>query len=512
MTDQLTADLNILRELVLQHQHQQRLADEADERVNDPEVPSAQSPSTNAAAAGTTADKLRSLQQDLGTLTEQLHAEKAVSARLLLQHRCDAASLEELLDQVVRVTKQVEDLTSELAEWKQRCQAAEAAHVGCAGQYESVREQVECVQQRVTETQAQHAVLSSTLTEAQQLLSKLADEKAQLMDTLRSRDAALLQLSGVELDRDEARARAQAFEGQHAEWVAEVREYQGYFDSAREEYVRGVHHVIAVRQEHEALREALAQSEARCAQWEQIFEDFCMHARAGCASVRADAATDASVEHISSAVVAVAATEGDSAGSGSGSGPDASDHHADPASPPNVAFESLLEAKVADLALRLCDAQARAEAAEHTAGDLCRLSLADSTLLIYLKSLVCALRPQVDGLAEHNAQLQARLLAAESFTDALMQHVVCLGEAFAEEASQRCWLTASIARDDVTAKTCTAEATRRAIGCGSDVGVRSGGGGGSGTAQPPATPLSALTQSRRHRLRTTALGRRGHDS
>ncbi|CAC9485549.1 hypothetical protein conserved [Leishmania donovani] len=495
--DQLAVDLSALRELVLQHQHQQRLANDTHVGVDAVAVPSALSASTSAATVTTTADKLRQLQRELGALTEQLHAEKAASAQRLLQQRCDAASLQELLDQAARADEKVADLTSQLTEWKRRCQAVEEAHAGCTGQYESVREQVECVQRHAAETQAQHAVLTARATEAQRLVSKLADEKAQLQGTLRSRDAALLRLSGVELDRDEARARVQAFEAQHAEWVAEVCAYQRYFDSAREEYVRGLRHVASVRQEHEALREALTQSEARCVHWEKLFTDLSAGACAGFAATPADASTEeaaADISGASSAVIAVGVAEDGSPSSGGGC--DASDCFDHPTSPFDAAFVPLLETKVADLALRLCDAQARADAAERTAEDLSRLSLADSTLLIHLKSLVCALRPQVDGVADHNAQLQARLLAAESFTDALMQHVVRLGEAFADEASQRCWLTAA--------------SSASAIGGGGGVDVLSGGSGGRGseTTLPPATPPSALTQSRRHRLRTRVLGGR----
>ncbi|CBZ26796.1 conserved hypothetical protein [Leishmania mexicana MHOM/GT/2001/U1103] len=508
--DQLTVDLSALRELVLQHQHQQRLANDTHVGADAVAVPSALSASTSAATAAATTDKLRQLQRELGALTEQLHAEKAASAQLLLQQRCDAASRQELLDQAERADEKVADLTSQLAEWKRRCQAVEEAHAGCAGQYESVREQVECVQRHVAETQAQHVVLTARATEAQLLVSKLGDEKAQLQGTLRSRDAALLRLSGVELDRDEARARVQAFEAQHAEWVAEVCAYQRYFDSAREEYARGLRHVTAMHQEHEALREALAQSEARCVQWEKLFTDLRVGACAGFATTRADAATEeaaADVSGASSAVITVGAVEDGSPSSGSCC--DASDCSDHPTAPFSAAFVSLLEAKVADLALRLCDAQARADAAERTAEDLSRLALADSTLLMHLKSVVCALRPQVDGVADHNAQLQARLLAAESFTDALMQHVVRLGEAFADEASQRCWLTAASARDSVGAKASTAASSASVAGSGGSVDVVSGGGHrGSEATLPPATPPSALTQSQRHRLRTRVLGRR----
>ncbi|KAG5479757.1 hypothetical protein LSCM4_05764 [Leishmania orientalis] len=505
MMDQLDSDLSALREVVLRHEHQQRLVDSAHVKADAVAVPSASIATPNAAVAETTSDKARQLQRELGTLTEQLHAEKAASAQLLLQQRCDAASLQELLDQAARTDEQVADLTSQLAEWKRRCQAAEEAHAGCAGQYESVREQVECVLRQVAETQAQHAVLTATATEAQQLVLKLSDDKAQVQDTLRSRDASLLRLSGIELDRDEARARVQAFEAQHAEWVAEVRAYQRYFDSAREEYVRGVKHVAAVRQEHEALREALAQSKARCVQWEQLFANLRVGACAGCAAARADATTEdasADVSGASSATAAVGATEGDSLGSGCGC--DASQRLAE-STPCSAAFVSLLEAKVADLALRLCDARARADAAEHSAEDFCRLSLADTSLLMHLKSLVCALRPQADAVAVHNAQLQARLLASESFTEALMQHVVRLGEALADEASQRCWLTAASTRDSAAPKAVTAAAHSNATGGGG------GGSHGSEAALPTAARPSALTQSRRHRLRPAVLGQRDRE-
>ncbi|CAM38834.1 conserved hypothetical protein [Leishmania braziliensis MHOM/BR/75/M2904] len=509
--DQLSVDLNSLRELVLQHQHQQRLADDTHARTDAVAVPSAPNASASTPAAAATADKIRELQRELCTLTEQLHAEKATSAQLLLQQRCDAASLQELLDQAARADEQVTDLTSQLAEWKRRCQTAEEAHAGCAGQYESVREQVECVQRRVAETQAQHAALTAIATEAQRLVSKLADDKAQLQDTLCSREEALLRLSGVELERDEACARVQAFEAQHTEWEAEVCAYQRYFDSAREEYVHGVRHVAAARQEHEALREALAQSEARCVQWEQLFIDLRTGACTGCAAARADVSMEevaADFSGASSTVIAVGTAVEN--GPYSGSGSDASDRLVHPTSPFNVDFVPLLEAKVADLALRLCEAQARADAAEHTAEDLSRLSLADSTLLMHLKSLVCAHRPQVDGVADHNAQLQARLLAAESFADALMRHVVRLGEAFADEASQRCWLTAASVRDSVATRMSTAATSSSSTGSGRGVDVVSSGSGGHGneTTLPPGPPLSVLTQSRRHRLRTTALGRR----
>ncbi|GET88283.1 hypothetical protein, conserved [Leishmania tarentolae] len=509
--DQLAVDLNALRELVLQHQHQQRLADSTHVEADAVTEASSLNTSTDAAPAASTSDNLRELQRELGTLTDQLHAEKAASAQLLLQQRCNAASLQELLDQAVRADEKVADLTSQLAEWKQRCQAVEEAHAGCAGQYKSVREQVEYVQRHVAETQAQHAVLTARATEAQQLMAKLADEKAQLQDTLRSRDASLLLLSGVELDRDEARARVQAFEAQHAEWVSEVCAYQRYFDSVREEYVRGLRHISAARQEHEALREALAQSEARCVQWENLFAGLSVDAFPGCAAAPADASTEGEAVDVSGATsIAIAVSVEEDGSSSSGSCCDASDRLGHPTSPFSAAFVQLLEAKVADLALRLCDAQVRADAAERTAEDVCRVALADSALLIHLKSLVCALRPQVDGLANHNAQLQARLLATESFTDALIQHVVRLGEAFADEASQRCWLVAASARDSVAAKASTAASSASTTGSGGGVGVVTGssGGRGSETTLPPTASSSALTQSRRHRLRTTALRRR----
>ncbi|KAG5479372.1 hypothetical protein LSCM1_04632 [Leishmania martiniquensis] len=508
MIGQLNADLSALREFVLQHEHQRRLASDAHVEADAVAAPPASNAILNAAVAGTTADTVRQLQRELGTLTEQLHAEKAASAQLLLQQRCDTATVQELLDQAARADERVADLISQLAEWKQRCLAAEEAHAGCAGQYESVREQVEGMRRHVAETQAQHMALTATATEAQQLVSKLSDDKAQLQERLSSRDAALLRFSGIELDRDEARARVQAFEAQHAEWVTELRAYQRYFDSAREEYIRGVNHVAAVRQEHEALREALAQSEARCVQWEQLFSNLRVDACAGCAAAQADAATEETAADVSGASSAAAAVGAAQAVSGGG---DASHTLVESPSSSNAAFLKLLEAKVADLAVRLFEAQARAGAAEHAAEDLSRLSLADSALLIHLKSLTCALRSEVDGVADHNAQLQARLLATESFADALMQHVLRLGEAFADEASQRCWLTASSARDSVAPSAATAAKPISATGGGDgSADVVDGGGGdlGRGTSPPPAMRPSALTQSRRHRLRTSALGQR----
>lgn len=441
MAEELSADFAAVRALLLKHEGLQRQV--ADMAPHDtPAEPPPPLPATAPAAAET----LRQLQAELSTVTDQLHAERAAVAQLRLQQRCDAATRQELLEESARAEATAASLSSQLAEWKRRGAAAEEAHAGCAAQYASVRAQVDGVQQCVREVQTQHTELRAAAAAAQRLVTTLTDEKAHLLGRLQARDAEVQELSSVAQDCAEARATAKALADRHEAWVAEVRAYTAYFEAAQEAYVRGLHHVVAVQQEHAALRDALARSEARCAAWEGLFAQTPRGTCAPCdRATLENTPSVVEVPEVSSSSSSARAEESRASASVSTQRSAAclSVESAAAAASPD-AFVWMLEAKVADLALQLCDAQTRAAAAQRTADDVVRLSLADSAELMQLKSLVCALRPPAAAVAEHNAGLQARLLATEAFSDALLQHVLRLGEALADEACQRCWAVASI--------------------------------------------------------------------
>ncbi|KAK7200182.1 hypothetical protein NESM_000069100 [Novymonas esmeraldas] len=490
----LSADLDAIRQFVLEHQQHQLTG--ADQDGGDVTTrPVSHASNTVSDDATTTTDAARqTLHIELSALTEQLHVEKAASAQLRLQQRCDAASLRELLDQAAHTQAQVSALTAQVAEWTRRCRIAEAAHANCASHYESVQEQVRGVQRRVLETEAQQALLTATAADVQRLVARLADDKAQLQATLHAREAALRQMAAVELERDEARAQVDALNAQHDAWLDDVRAYKRFFDAAREEYARGVHHVAVARLEHETLREALRLSEARCRQWEALFSG---PLRVGANTSGGAVSPQQSPPPPAAAAAALQLGPAQETTAVERDDDDDSDDDVCrtgtggvTATPSSAAFVAHLEAKVVDLALRLRDAQDRADAAERTAAAVSCLSLADSALLIHLKALVCALRPQVEELAAHNAQLQTRLLASESFVEAAVQHAVRLGEALADEASKRCWLVAASARG----------------GSVNDSGARAGAGEAQQQQQPAAaSSRNTLAQGRRHRLRSTAL-------
>ncbi|KPI89554.1 hypothetical protein ABL78_1322 [Leptomonas seymouri] len=402
----------------------------------------ADEPAAAAASSSSPVTPLRQLQEELQVATAQLHTERAAAAQLRIRQRCDEAAVLRLTEHVEDAERQIAQLTSDCEAWKQRCATAEERGAKCVDHYTCVQEQVEAIQRQLKDVETLHGALTASAEELRRVGAQLTQKNEHLHAALKFHAAELLRLSSVEVDLRVAQQRLHAFEQQGENWVREMRHMGSYFNAVKAEYVSGMELVAALQQEHSTLEAALAQSEAQCKQWEQLFLESTWappHRRVGhkdpagaakpqCPPLSTEASTAATSMSADPQSLPSDLEEEEAS-----LAVDESHDEARNSRLRCTAFTQQLEAKVADLAVQLFAAQARAAQAEQQVEQLMQRQVVDTVALMELKAMVCMLRPQAASLAAYNAQLQARLLATESMTEPLMEHVVLLARAYTEE-------------------------------------------------------------------------------
>jgi hypothetical protein len=388
------------------------------------------------ATDNTVATSLRQLREELQTTVAQLHAERGTVAQLRIQQRCDDATVQRLADEAETTRREMAQLISQRDSWQQRCATAEARHARCAEHYESVRDQLEALHERTREIAEHHRTLTATAAELRATAEQLMQENTRLHEQLQHHRAELQKRCGVEVDLHVAQQRVCAFEQQQAAWCDEMHRLRAYVEAVKEEYVAGARLVGAMRQKHAVLMAGLSQREAQCERWEKLFLSGALTAQR---VTNADGISGYETcnespspphEHTPAVIASASATA--TTTEPSNVDQDRAVEGRDGVAAPSAVFVMQLEAKVADLAVQLYAAHARAAAAEGQAAQLAQLHVVDAALLMELKAMICMLRPQAESMAQHNAELQVRLGTAESALVPLMEHVLLLAEMYTE--------------------------------------------------------------------------------
>lgn len=402
--------------------------------------------------------QLWQLHEELKVVTADLHTERAAVAQLRLQHRCSEAALQQLAQQAEDAQALLTQALTERDDWEKRCRAAENGNASYAEHLKCVRLQVDAIQKQVCDAAKEQQRLRAAAQELSDVVQELTHRNTRLHDRVRRNTAELLRLSSVETELHTAQQRIHGFEAEYEAWWSELRGVRDYFHSIKREYVEGMELITSLQRERETLAAALAQSEAQCSQWELLFQrnppvpSASTDARALNAGASSNDEAEVEAEAAKTSITGASAcvetpqktpsdtkeaeeenneeeneTRSPSLSTGAHTWHDAS----------HAVFTQQLEAKVADLAMQLYAAQARATRAEQHVQRLAQLHLTDSAVLLELKAILCVLRPQTEVLACNNAELQTRLLAAEGMVEPLMEHVLRLADAYTEEACRQ---------------------------------------------------------------------------
>lgn len=386
----------------------------------------------------TPADALERLRAALAERTAELTAAKRTVAELQLQQQCSGAVEQQLNREVAQLRAELQRCTAAALQRQsaseteeattQKLQEKERQLEGLQADMEHLRRlQQECEgawRATVTAAEALQCSQKSLMLENQKLHATLAELKQQ-------RSA----LAAAEVERDAAVATVALYDEEVEGWRTEAEQIREAMVSMRLRYEEHVSYVEAAAEDHAALVAALAETQSLNRQWEKLFTEQQGRPR--------DDSHDRRSPH-----------QDNDAQYSCMNHPEAQNEMSPSSSPstpePPVdcrrdAFLHELEVKVVDLAIRLCDAEERADLAEQQASQLLMLHLSDVAAVYELKAIVAATRPSSQLLNGHVLELQAQLAALESFAESLMERCSEMAKLYTEEACHSRILEAQLA-------------------------------------------------------------------